>query len=45
MGNSDDANKAIQELNGHELDGRALTVNEARERGGGGGGGGGGGRY
>jgi len=39
MGNSDDANKAIQELNGHELDGRALTVNEARERTGGGGGG------
>jgi len=37
MGNNDDANKAIQELNGHELDGRALTVNEARERTGGGG--------
>jgi RNA recognition motif-containing protein len=39
MGNSDDANKAIQELNGHDFDGRALTVNEARERSGGGGGG------
>ena len=39
MGNNDDANKAIQELNGHELDGRALTVNEARERNAGGGGG------
>ena len=45
MGNSEDADKAIRELNGHELDGRQLTVNEARERtGGGGGGGGGGGR-
>ena len=32
MANSDDAQKAIRELNGHELDGRALTVNEARER-------------
>jgi len=41
MANSDDAQKAIRELNGHELDGRALTVNEARERSGGGGGGGG----
>ena len=45
MGSSEDADKAIRELNGYELDGRALTVNEARERGGGGGGGGGGGRY
>ena len=44
MGNSEDADKAIRELNGYELDGRALTVNEARERSGGGGGGGGG-RY
>lgn len=32
MGNSEDADKAIQELNGHEMDGRALNVNEARER-------------
>ena len=38
MGNSEHAEKAISELNGYELDGRALTVNEARERGGGGGG-------
>ena len=40
MDNSEDADKAIRELNGHELDGRQLTVNEARERTGGGGGGG-----
>lgn len=37
-----DADKAIAELNGREVDGRALRVNEARERpnrfGGGGGG-------
>jgi cold-inducible RNA-binding protein len=43
---SDDAcQRAIQALNGTEVDGRAITVNEARERaprqGGGGGGGGG----
>lgn len=47
MGSQDDANKAIQMFNGKEVDGRALTVNEARpreERGGGGGGYGGGGR-
>jgi len=43
MGNSEDADKAIQELDGHQLDGRALKVNEARERSGGGGRGGGGG--
>jgi RNA recognition motif-containing protein len=41
MGNSEDADKAIQELNGHSMDGRQLNVNEARERGGGGRGGGG----
>jgi len=38
-----DADRAIAELNGRELDGRALNVNEARpkpERSGGGGGGG-----
>ena len=34
---------AIQALHGKDLDGRALTVNEARERTSGGGGGGGGG--
>ena len=55
MGSQDEANKAVAELNGKELDGRALTVNEARPREerprgdfgggrGGGGGGGGGGR-
>ncbi|HEY1892427.1 MAG TPA: RNA-binding protein [Steroidobacteraceae bacterium] len=37
-----DAAKAIQNLNGKELGGRALRVNEAQERTGGGGGGGGG---
>jgi RNA recognition motif-containing protein len=46
---SDDAcQRAINALNGTEVDGRAITVNEARERaprqGGGGGGGGRGGR-
>jgi len=48
MGSNEDADKAIRELNGYELDGRQLTVNEARERktgGGGYGGGGGGGGY
>jgi RNA recognition motif-containing protein len=51
MGSEQEAQAAIQALNGKEHDGRALTVNEARpreERGGGGGrggyGGGGGGR-
>ena len=42
-----DADRAIAELNGRELDGRALNANEARpktDRGGSGGGGGGGGR-
>jgi RNA recognition motif-containing protein len=28
----ENADQAIQELNGKELDGRALTVNEAREK-------------
>ena len=46
MSSSEEADGAIRDLNGVELDGRALTVNEARERGGGGGGGGrGGGGY
>ena len=52
MGSQEEATKAVAELNGKELDGRALTVNEARPReerprgdfGGGRGGGGGGGR-
>src|SRR5271168_2064133 len=42
-----EADRAIAELNGRDLDGRALNVNEARpktERSYGGGGGGGGGR-
>ena len=37
MGSSEEADNAIRELNGYELDGRQLTVNEARERTGGGG--------
>ena len=40
-GSADDANRAIESMNGAMLDGRALTVNVAREREGGGGGGGG----
>jgi RNA recognition motif-containing protein len=47
MSSNAEADKAIAALNGRELDGRALNVNEARpktERSGGGGGGGGGGR-
>ena len=46
MGSDDDAQKAISELHEHQLDGRALVVNEARPKpeGGFGGGGGGGGR-
>src|SRR5256885_7831773 len=40
----DSASKATEALNGHPLNGRPLTVNEARERPMGGGGGGGGGR-
>ena len=46
MGSAADGQKAISMWNGQELNGRALTVNEARPpaEGGGGGGGGGGGR-
>ena len=44
MGNSEDADAAVSALNGYTMDGRPLTVNEARERSSGGGGGGGGGR-
>ena len=43
MASDGDAAKAIEALNGRELDGRTLTVNEAQERSGGGGGGGRGG--
>ena len=32
MGSQEEATKAIAECNGKELDGRALTVNEARPR-------------
>jgi RNA recognition motif-containing protein len=45
MGSDQEAQTAIQALNGKEVEGRALTVNEARpreDRGGGGGRGGGG---
>jgi RNA recognition motif-containing protein len=41
MGSSEDAQGAIDELNGHNMGGRALTVNEARERSSSGGGRGG----
>src|SRR5580704_14535232 len=50
MSSKEEADKAVQGMNGKQLDGRALTVNEARPRedrppgGGHGGGGGGGGR-
>lgn len=53
MGSADEGQKAIEALNGKQVDGRNLVVNEARPRearpprrefGGGGGGGGGGGR-
>lgn len=43
MSNDEEANQAIEKFNGMEIEGRALTVNEARpkeNRGGGGGGGG-----
>ena len=39
MGSGDDADSAIRELDGYEMEGRQLKVNEARERSGGGGGG------
>lgn len=42
MGSNADAQKAIEQFNGYELKGRALKVNEARDREGGGGGGRGG---
>lgn len=48
MPSKDEAQKAIDEMNGKDLKGRAITVNEARPKtgrgGSGGGGGGGGGR-
>ena len=48
MSNDAEAQAVIQSMDGKELDGRNLTVNEAKPRpegGGRGGGGGGGGRY
>jgi RNA recognition motif-containing protein len=48
MENEQEADQAIQALNGSTLDGRAINVNEARpkpDRGFGGGGGGGGNRF
>ena len=38
------ADTAVEQMNGAQLDGRTLNVDEARDRRGGGGGGGGGGR-
>ncbi|MCA9652565.1 MAG: RNA-binding protein [Myxococcales bacterium] len=42
MAAADGAQTAMREMDGHELDGRSIRVNEANDRGGGGGGGGGG---
>ena len=45
MSSQGDADTAVQKLNGYQMDGRTITVSEAKERTfGGGGGGGGGGR-
>ncbi len=45
MGNTDDMNAAISALDGADLHGRPLRVNEAHDKPRGGGGGGGGRRY
>ncbi len=45
MASDEEASSAITGLNGQELNGRALNVNEARQRSDGGGRGGGGGGY
>jgi RNA recognition motif-containing protein len=42
MANDNEARAAIEALNGTEVDGRTITVNEARPKANGGGGGGGG---
>jgi cold-inducible RNA-binding protein len=42
--NAEEADKAMEQMNGAQLDGRTLNVNEAQDRRGGGGGRGGGGR-
>ncbi|MAE60157.1 MAG: RNA-binding protein [Planctomycetaceae bacterium] len=44
MASDDDAKNAIEAINGTEVDGRTLNVNEARPKNTGGGGGGGGNR-
>lgn len=44
MGSDEDAEKAISEINGKELESRPLKVSVAQDKGGGGGGGGRGGR-
>jgi RNA recognition motif-containing protein len=44
MSTDEEAQRAMEQFNGHELRGRAMTVNEARERESRPGGGGGGGR-
>jgi len=44
MSNDSEGNSAINGLNGHDLDGRSLNVNEARPKGDRSSGGGGGGR-
>ena len=44
MSTDDEAAKAMSTLNGRDIQGRTISVSEARERAGGGGGGGGGGR-
>lgn len=43
MNNDNDARRAIEEVNGAEIDGRSVTVNEAKPKSSGGGGGFGGG--
>jgi len=45
MGSDQEAQAAVAALNGKDMNGRALTVNEARPKEGGGGGGGGRGGY
>ena len=44
MSSAEEAQAAVEQFNGQDLDGRSLVVNEARPREEGGGGGGGGGR-
>src|SRR6476659_7084317 len=44
MSTEDEARKAIEEMNGRDVQGRQVAVKEAEDRRGGGGGGGGGGR-